>query len=50
MVEQTGISKAAIYFWLAGRPVSAEYAVKIEQATGGTVSRAELRPDLFAAA
>lgn len=47
MAQQTGISKAAIYFWLAGRPVSPIFAVKIEQATGGAVTRAELRPDLF---
>lgn len=47
MAQQTGISKAAIYFWLAGRPVSPPFAVKIEQATGGAVTRADLRPDLF---
>lgn len=47
MAQKAGISKAAIYFWLAGRPVSPSFAVKIEQATGGAVTRAELRPDLF---
>lgn len=31
-----------------GKRASAEMAVKIETATAGEVSRAELRPDLFA--
>jgi DNA-binding transcriptional regulator YdaS (Cro superfamily) len=29
------------------RPVSGQDAIKIEHATGGQVTRAELRPDLF---
>lgn len=50
MSEQTGISRAAIYFWLSGdQRVSAEYARRIEEATAGAVTRADLRPDLFGA-
>lgn len=29
------------------RRVPSEWAVKIEQATGGLVTRAEIRPDIF---
>lgn len=47
MVEATGLSKAAIYFWLGGRKVSAECAARIEEATEGAVTLRELRPDLF---
>lgn len=45
-----GVSQNAI--WQAKRRgrVSAELAVAIERATAGLVSRAELRPDLFAQA
>lgn len=44
----TGYSQHAI--WQAKRKgrVSAEMAVRIERATQGLVSKAELRPDLFA--
>jgi DNA-binding transcriptional regulator YdaS (Cro superfamily) len=45
----SGISEQAVSFWLAGsRQISAEYAIRVEEATGGRVTRSELRPDLFA--
>lgn len=45
--KAAGVSQNAI--WQAKRRgrVSAELAVRIERATQGLVSRAELRPDLF---
>lgn len=45
--KAAGVSQNAI--WQAKRRgrVSAELAVKIERATGGLVSRSDLRPDIF---
>lgn len=41
-----GVSPSLLYQWLSGlRPVAAKHCVKIEQQTGGQVSRPELRPD-----
>jgi DNA-binding transcriptional regulator YdaS (Cro superfamily) len=39
-----GIKRPAIYQW---KRVPAERAVKIEEVTGGKVTRQELRPDLY---
>ena len=48
--EAAGVSVQAIYHWKSGvRVITAEYAKKIEIATGGKVTRADLRPDLFGA-
>ena len=44
-----GVSQGAVHKWLYGGRVSAENAVAIERATGGLVSKAALRPDLFGA-
>lgn len=46
--KAAGVSQNAI--WSAKRRgrVSAELAIRIERATMGEVTRAELRPDLFA--
>ena len=48
----TALDSSSGYLWqLAtgwrGRRPSAEFAIRIEAATGGRVSRAELRPDLW---
>ena len=50
MVDAVGVSRASVYFWLAGRSISPEIAVRIEAASGGAVTRADLRPDLFGVA
>ena len=47
LADKAGVSKASVYFWKAGKPISAESVIKIERATDGQVSRAELRPDLY---
>lgn len=39
-----GISRAAVYQW---KQVPADQVRKIERATGGKVTRYELRPDLY---
>lgn len=39
--------KAAVWKWLQGQVPRGEYAVAIERATQGQVTRAEVRPDLF---
>jgi DNA-binding transcriptional regulator YdaS (Cro superfamily) len=49
---QAGLARAlnlrqpSVWKWVHGR-VPAERAVEIERATGGKISRAALRPDLF---
>lgn len=46
--ETLGVSQSAISHWLRGRkPITGERAIKIEERTGGKVTRYELRPDMF---
>lgn len=45
MAEMLGIERTAIYQWKKGVPPNR--AVEIEQATGGEITREQLRPDLF---
>jgi DNA-binding transcriptional regulator YdaS (Cro superfamily) len=41
-----GVPPSMLYQWLRGlRPVAAKHCTKIEQQTGGKVTRRELRPD-----
>jgi DNA-binding transcriptional regulator YdaS (Cro superfamily) len=48
LADKAGVSKATVYFWLSGkRNVGAKSAKRIEQATNGAVSCAELCPDVF---
>lgn len=43
-----GLKQAHVWNWLnRDREVPAEHCRKIEQATGGLVTRYELRPDVF---
>nr|EES53256.1 MAG: hypothetical protein UBAL3_80150045 [Leptospirillum ferrodiazotrophum] len=42
-----GKRQSVIWAWLKRGTVSAEYVLKVEQATGGRVTRHELRPDLY---
>ena len=42
-----GVSQGAVHKWLYGGRVSAENSIGIERVTGGRVSKAVLRPDLF---
>jgi DNA-binding transcriptional regulator YdaS (Cro superfamily) len=44
-----GVDPSLVTHWLKGRKrITAERAVQIERATGGLVTREELRPDIFA--
>jgi len=43
---QFGVSQSMVWQWISGyRPVPAERCLAIERATGGLVTRADLRPD-----
>lgn len=46
--RRLGVTGVAIYNMRKRRKISAEMAVAIEHVTQGAVTRAELRPDLFA--
>jgi DNA-binding transcriptional regulator YdaS (Cro superfamily) len=46
--KRLGVSQGLVHQWLASKTrVTAEQAIRIEQATDGQVTRAALRPDLF---
>lgn len=48
LAEAAGVSPQAVSFWVTGaRLISAEYVLKVEQATAGRVTRYDLRPDIF---
>ena len=49
LARAIGVNRALINHMTAGRrAITAEMAVAIEKVTKGAVSRADLRPDLFA--
>jgi len=51
LAEAIGLSQQGVSYLLnSSSRVSAEVAIKIERATAGEISRAELRPDLFSEA
>ena len=46
--RRIGVSRSMMIRLISGkRAMTAEYAIKIETATGGQVTRSELRPDLW---
>lgn len=49
LARRIGVRQSTLWGWLKrnGSPVPAEYAGAIEQATGGAVTRYQLRPDVF---
>lgn len=48
LARQLGITPVAVSSWVNGYwPMSPHHAIAIEKATGGAVSRGELRPDLW---
>lgn len=46
MARLTGVTRQAVQHW-ARNGVPANRVIKIEKATGGEVTRYELRPDLY---
>lgn len=48
LAHAVGVTQPMVSFWVSGAcRITAERAVLIERATGGMVSRKDLRPDLF---
>lgn len=47
LAEKIGKSQAHVAMWLRRGKVPAEICADIEGATGGTVTRKDLRPDVF---
>lgn len=48
--RQLGVTQGAVWQWIEGvQRVSAENAKRIEEITGGAVTRHDLRPDLWPA-
>lgn len=45
--QLTGVSPTSVGRWVVGGGVSPVHALKIELATGGAVTKEELRPDAF---
>jgi DNA-binding transcriptional regulator YdaS (Cro superfamily) len=49
VARQLGIWQSAVAKWVRTGKVSAQRAIDLERITEGAVTRAELRPDLWAA-
>ena len=47
LAQKLGVRYQAVQKWLRAKRVPAERVLAIEEATGGLVSRHELRPDLY---
>lgn len=48
LAASLGVTRQAVSHWFRGRrALTAEQCAAIERATGGQVTRAELRPDIF---
>lgn len=47
MAKILGKRQSVIWYWLKCGHVSASAAIPIEEATGGQVTRHELRPDIY---
>lgn len=51
LAEACGVSQQQISYLLTGaKEISAEMAIKIDTATGGSIPRKRLRPDIFGSA
>ncbi|QLJ67766.1 helix-turn-helix domain-containing protein [Serratia marcescens] len=46
LARACGVSQPAVFRWLNGRRVKADYVMAIVNATGGLVKAYEIRPDL----
>lgn len=45
--KRLGVSPGAVWQWINGYKMAAENVLPIESATGGKVTRHDLRPDLY---
>ncbi len=48
LARACGVSQPTVWYWIKRGRVPAERVKAIEAATGGRVTAAELRPDIFA--
>lgn len=48
IAERIGVTPGRVSHWICGNPVPAERCAAVEQATDGKVTKADLRPDIFA--
>lgn len=46
LARACGVSSVAVFRWLNGRRVKADYVMSIVKATGGEVKAYQIRPDL----
>lgn len=42
-----GVTQQAVYWWSRGHRIAPKHVKLLEAATGGLVTRAELRPDIY---
>lgn len=49
LADAMGCSQQQISYLLKADSITAEMAIKVDAATGGAVSRQDLRPDIFGA-
>lgn len=49
LARRLGITSMAVTQWRKRGRIPAEWVTRIEEATGGAVTREELRPDLYVA-
>lgn len=49
LADKMGCSQQQIAYLLKAKSITAEMAMKVDAATGGSVARHQLRPDIFAA-
>lgn len=48
LAKRLGVSQGLVSHWITGRTrITAEKAILIEEKTGGTINRHDLRPDLW---
>ncbi len=47
LAEKVGVRYQAVQKWIRAKRVPAERVLAIEEATGGAVSRHDLRPDIY---
>lgn len=47
LARRIGVRQGYIWRWLRAGKIAAEYVLAVEAATGGAVTRHDLRPDVF---
>ena len=47
LARRVGVTPQAVWLWRKGSAIAAERAMEIDRATGGEVSKSDIRPDLW---